>query len=129
MDFILVRNVHIATVGITLTLFLLRYAWMLQESPHLQARWVKIFPHVNDTVLLVSGIGLAVMIRQYPFVNAWLTAKLFALLAYIVLGTLALKRARNKMQRAASGLAALAVFAYLVMVAVSHSAAPWTFWQ
>lgn len=129
MDFVLVRDVHIAAVGITLTLFLLRYAWMLQASPHLQARWVKIVPHVNDTLLLASGIGLALMIRQYPFVNAWLTAKFFALLAYILLGTLALKRARSKAGRTASGLAALAVFAYLVMVAVSRSAAPWSVWQ
>lgn len=129
MDFVLVRSIHIATVGITLTLFLLRYAWMLGESPRLQARWVKIVPHVNDTVLLGSGIALALMIHQYPFVNAWLTAKLFALLAYISLGTLALKSARRKATRTASGLAALAVFAYLVMVAMSHSPAPWSTWQ
>ena len=129
MDFALVRDVHIATVGITLTLFLLRYAWMLQASPRLQARWVKILPHANDTLLLASGIGLALMIRQYPFVDAWLTAKFFALLAYILFGILALKRARSKAQRTASGLAALTVFAYLVMVAVSHNPAPWSVWQ
>ena len=129
MDFALVRSLHIATVGATLALFVLRYVWMLQESPRLQARWVKIVPHVNDSVLLASGIALALMIHQYPFVNAWLTAKLFALLAYIVLGTLALKRARGKATRAASGLAALAVFAYLVMVATSQNAAPWSAWR
>ena len=129
MDFALVRSLHIATVGATLALFLLRYAWMLRESPRLQARWVKIVPHVNDSVLLASGIALALMIHQYPFVNAWLTAKFFALLAYIALGTLALKRARGKATRATSGLAALAVFAYLVMVATSQNAAPWSAWR
>ena len=128
MDLLLVRNIHVFTVIVTLALFLLRFSWMLMEFPRLQVGWVKVLPHVNDTVLLASGIVLALMIRQYPFVNAWLTAKLLALLAYIALGALALKRARRKPVRAASGLAALAVFAYLVAVALSRSPAPWTTW-
>ena len=57
-------------------------------------------PHVNDTLLLTSGFGLAVMLGQYPCVNGWLTAKLVALIVYIVLGTVALKRGKTK--RAAS---------------------------
>ena len=36
------------------------------------------------------------MLHQYPATHAWLTAKVIGLLAYIVLGSLALKRGRTK---------------------------------
>ncbi|MGA9992928.1 MAG: SirB2 family protein [Thiobacillaceae bacterium] len=125
MDYGLVKLIHVSTVAITLPLFVLRGIWMTADSPRLQARWVKILPHVNDTILLASGIGLAVLLRQYPFVNGWLTAKLLALLAYIVLGTIALKRGKTRPIRITAFLLALAVFAYLVAVALTHQALPW----
>ncbi len=125
MDYGLVKLIHVGTVAITLPLFVLRGIWMTADSPRLQARWVKILPHVNDTILLASGIGLAVLLRQYPFVNGWLTAKLLALLAYIALGTIALKRGKTRPIRITAFLLALAVFAYLVAVALTHQVLPW----
>ena len=125
MDYSLLKLIHVSTVSITLPLFILRGIWMMADSPRLKARWAKILPHVIDTVLLASGIGLAVLLGQYPFVNGWLTAKLLALLAYIVLGTIALKRGKSKSVRITAFFVALAVFAYLVAVAVSHRALPW----
>ena len=124
MDYSLLKHIHVSTVTITFGLFVTRGVWMLAESPRLQARWVKILPHVNDATLLASGIGLAVLLRQYPFVNGWLTAKLIALLAYIGLGTVALKRGRTKPIRTTAFLLALAVFAYLVAVALTHNPLP-----
>jgi uncharacterized membrane protein SirB2 len=41
MPFLIVRNLHIATVVITFTLFVLRGFWMMAESPRLKARWVR----------------------------------------------------------------------------------------
>ena len=124
MAYALLKQLHLTTIAITLTLFVLRGAWMMADSPRLQARWVRIVPHINDTLLLVSGLSLAVLIRQYPLVNGWLTAKLFALIAYIVLGTLALKRGRTRRTRVAAWFAALLVFAYMVAVALSHDPLP-----
>ena len=124
MAYVLLKQLHLTTIGITLTLFLLRGAWMMRDSPRLKARWVRIVPHINDTLLLASGISLAVLIGQYPLVNGWLTAKLFALIAYIVLGTVALKRGKTKNQRIAAWLAALLVFGYMVAVAVAHDPLP-----
>lgn len=57
----------------------------------LQKKWVKITPHVIDTLLLFSALGLCVVINQYPFVNNWLTEKLFAVIAYIIMGYVCLK--------------------------------------
>jgi uncharacterized membrane protein SirB2 len=124
MSYLVLKNLHLATIAITLALFLLRGFWMMANSPRLQARWVRIVPHVNDTLLLASGIGLAVLIQQYPLVHGWLSAKFFALIAYIVLGTIALKRGKTRGQRIAAWIAALLVFGYMVVVAVAHDPLP-----
>lgn len=127
MAYSLLKPFHLATIAITLTLFLLRGVWMMADSPRLQARWVRIVPHVNDTLLLASGFSLAVLLGQYPLVNGWLTAKFFALILYIVLGTYALKRGKTRRRRIAAWVAALLVFGYMVAVAVTH--APFPFLQ
>lgn len=120
----LIKNLHLATIALSLALFILRGAWMMAGSRMLQARWVRIVPHLIDTLLLASGIGLAVLIQQYPLVHGWLTAKLLALILYIVLGTIALKRGKTKSQRIAAWIAALLVFGYMVTVAMVHDPFP-----
>jgi threonine/homoserine/homoserine lactone efflux protein len=68
---------------------------------------VRVVPHVNDTLLLVAAIGLSIVLQQYPFVHAWVTAKVLGLLAYIGLGMFALRRGRSKApaRRLLAGLA------------------------
>jgi len=124
MAYVALKNLHLATIALTLTLFVLRGAWMMADSSRLQARWVRIVPHVNDTLLLTSGISLAILMQQYPLVHGWLTAKFFALIAYIVLGTLALKRGKTKARRIAAWVAALLVFGYMAAVARAHDPFP-----
>ncbi|AAZ96897.1 putative membrane protein [Thiobacillus denitrificans ATCC 25259] len=124
MAYTLIKQIHLATIAITLALFLLRGFWMMAESKRLQARWVRIAPHVNDSLLLASGIALAVLLQQYPLVHGWLTAKFFALIAYILLGTVALKRGRTRGLRIAAWVLALLVFGYLVTVARTHDPLP-----
>jgi len=118
----LVKTIHIATVLLSISGFFIRGIWMMLDSPHLQQRWVKIVPHVNDTILLTSGIILAVMVQQYPFVHGWLTAKLIALLLYIGLGFATLRFGKTKRQKIITWLAALLVFAYMLGVARTHQA-------
>jgi len=124
MSYLAVKHVHVAAVALSFALFFIRGIWMMLDSPLLARRWVRILPHVNDTVLLVAGLTAAFMIRQYPFLDAWLTAKVFGLIAYIVLGTLGLKRARTRPARIGFWLAALGVFGYIVGVAVTKSPNP-----
>jgi uncharacterized membrane protein SirB2 len=124
MTYSLIKQLHLATIAVSLALFVLRGVWMMAGSSRLQARWVRIVPHVNDTLLLASGIGLAMLIQQYPLVHGWLTAKLLALILYIALGTVALKRGRTQGQRIAAWFAALLVFGYMVAVAVTHDPFP-----
>jgi uncharacterized membrane protein SirB2 len=125
MDYNALKAVHVGAVGVSLGLFLLRGAWMMAGSPLLQRRWVRIVPHVVDTVLLVSAIWLAIELRQAPFRAGWLTAKILGLLLYIVLGSVALKHGRTKVARIGAFAGALAVFAYIVAVARIKNAVPW----
>jgi uncharacterized membrane protein SirB2 len=64
------------------------------------------------------------MSRQYPFVSAWLTAKVLALVLYIGLGTIALKRGRSKRTRVAAWIAAQLVLLYIVSVAFTRDPLP-----
>ncbi len=120
MTYLAVKHLHMACAALTGALFLLRGAWMLADSPQLQRRWVRIVPHVIDTVLLASALVMVVWSRQYPFAQNWLTAKLFALIVYIGLGTVTLKRGNTKRVRATAFIGALLVFAYIVKVAVTR---------
>jgi len=124
MAYSLLKSLHLTTIALTLALFVLRGVWMMASSPRLQARWVRIVPHINDSLLLASGISLAVLMQQYPLVHGWLTAKFFALILYIVLGTFALKRGKTRGQRIAAWVAALLVFGYMVAVAIAHDPFP-----
>lgn len=119
---------HMALAALSVALFSLRGCWMLLESPLGQARWTRVVPHVVDTVFLATGIWLAVRIDQYPFVQPWLTAKVFGLVAYIILGSIALKRGRTRAIRAAAFVAALAVFAYIAGVARARHPLSWGLW-
>ncbi len=119
--YLTVKLIHQTTAVLTISGFMLRGWWMIRESPLLQHRLTRTLPHINDTVFLLAGIMLAVMLRQYPFSHAWLTAKVLGLLAYIVLGSLALKRAPRKSVRIGCFLLALLTFSWVVSVALTRS--------
>lgn len=126
MDYAVVKTVHLSCVVITYVLFFVRGVWMINDSPLLQRRWVRIVPHVNDTLLLGAAITLTLMIKQYPLTDAWLTAKAIGLVAYIGLGTLAMRPGRARGVRIAAWLTAQVVFFYIVAVALTHNPMPWT---
>ena len=80
MDYASLKIVHVSCVAASYALFVVRGIWKMRESTLLQQRWVRIVPHVVDTILLASAVALAVPSRQYPFVDGWLTAKAMGLL-------------------------------------------------
>lgn len=120
--YLAVKHLHVATVVVSGSLFLLRGLWMTADSPRLRQSWVRVVPHINDTVLLASAIALCVMIGQYPFVQGWLTAKVLLLVFYIGLGMFALHFGRTRRVRVTAWLAALLVFIGIVLIALSGHA-------
>jgi uncharacterized membrane protein SirB2 len=121
MDYLLLKHFHMTCAALSGTFFFVRGQWMLASSPMLQRRWVKTVPHIVDSLLLASAIGLAMWSHQYPGQMPWLTAKLCALVAYILLGAVALKYGRTKSIRVLAYLAALATFGYIVAAAVTKN--------
>ena len=99
----------------------MRGLWMLSDSPRLNLRWVRVVPHLVDTLLLGSAIALAVIGAQYPLAQDWLTAKLIGLLVYILCGMMALRRGKSKTTRGMFFIAALLAFTYIVSVAITRS--------
>lgn len=114
------RHLHIGCAVLSIGLFALRGALMLADSPWQRNAVLRYLPHVVDTVLLMSALMLTTVIRQYPFSTDWLTAKVVLLVAYIGLGSLALRRGRTKAVRVAALVGALLAVGYLVTVARAH---------
>lgn len=119
-----IKGVHVWAITLSITLFLLRAGLMLARSPHLDAPVLRYAPHVVDTVLLTSALMLTTIVHQYPFVNGWLTAKVLGLVAYVVLGSIALRRGRTYRTRVLALAGALASVAYIVATALHHDANP-----
>lgn len=119
------HGIHLLAVLLTLVLFVIRGVWMLADSAMLHRKWVRITPHIVDTVLLVSALYLAIAHWGWPMTpHGWITAKIVALLVYIGLGVIAIKRGPTKAVRGGAFAAALLVFAYIMQTAVTKTALP-----
>jgi len=118
--YLAVKYVHVISVVLSVTGFFLRGILMMRDSPLLGARWIRVVPHINDTVLLVAALSLAAMSGQYPFMVDWVTAKVLGVIAYIILGALALRDATTRRMRIICWLASLAVFGWIVSVALTR---------
>jgi len=123
MKFSVLLHLHVTCVILSISLFVLRGT--LQVIGYHWYRWkiLRWLPHMVDTLLLASAIGLAVILRQYPFVADWLTAKITALVVYVLLGRQALRDGQSHSYNGWFFLAALLVVAYIVGVALTRSAA------
>ena len=119
--FTLTKTLHLLTAFTSISFFAVRAVWMLQESLRLSERWVRVAPHVVDTVLFITGVALVVQTDRWPL-PGWLVAKLTALVVYVVLGSLALRRAPTRDLRIASLVGALVAFCVVVMVALTRFA-------
>ena len=126
MNLLLVKIIHITCAVTSYTLFFLRGVWLMQGSPIMRQRWVKVVPHIMDTLLLVSAVTLAVGTRQYPGEDAWLTAKVTGLVFYIGIGMMAFRFGRTSRTRITAWVVAQLVFLYIVAVALTHNPLPFS---
>lgn len=117
------KHSHMALALLSLISFVTRSYWAAKASHLLEKKWVKICPHIIDTFLLLSAIGLIFIIKVYPFTaaGAWLTAKIIALVVYIIFATLTLKKAKTSFSRLVFFSIALFSFAYIGYTAKAHT--------
>lgn len=123
--YVQVKAVHIAAVIASGSVFLLRGLLLQAGSSTRPGRWAMAAPvryasYAIDSVLLTAALMLVTMLPHAMFANGWLIAKLSLLVAYVVLGTFALKRGRTPGVRLGCFIAALIVFTCIVTVAHTH---------
>jgi uncharacterized membrane protein SirB2 len=119
--FALLKVVHMSCAFASLAGFTLRGYWLLTEHPLLQQRLTKTLPHVVDTLLLGSAIGMLLIWKVSPLETPWLTAKVLALLMYIALGMIALRFGKTKTVRLCAWSGAMLSVAYIISVAFTKS--------
>lgn len=123
LDYGTLKTVHQVAVTLSIAGFLVRGIASLMNASWVRTRSARTWPHLVDSVLLVSALMLAWMLRLDPRAAPWLTAKILALLLYIALGYVALRPGRPRPVRAVAWLAALVTFGYIVSVALSKNPA------
>lgn len=123
-DILTIKYFHITFAVLTATGMLVRGRWRFTDAEKLTRRWVKTLPHINDTLLFTTGLLMVIHFHWRPFEIPWLTAKLTALLAYIILGGIALRRGGPTAVRAMAWGAALLVLAYIFSVALTKQPLP-----
>jgi len=120
--FFYLKCIHVSCALLSVSGFALRGYWRLVGHPAARHRLTRVLPHVIDTLLLASAVGMLVLWGVSPFAFAWLTAKLAALLLYIGLGMVVMRCANSQALRLTAYVAALAVAIYMISVACSKSA-------
>ena len=115
-----IKWVHIAAVIASGALFLLRGIAVQAGARWAMAAPLRYLSYSIDTVLLTAALMLVTILPGAMFGNGWLTMKLCLLVVYVMLGTFALKRGRTPRTRLICFVAALAVYAFIISVAIEH---------
>ncbi len=120
----ILKLAHVACVVISGTLFVYRYARLRIHPNQALPKALKVLPHINDTALLLFAVGMLSVIGLNPFTTPWLLAKIVALLVYIALGAICMRSLPGSRRQTVSFVAALSVFAYIVLVGLSKQINP-----
>lgn len=114
------KHLHMTLAVLSISLFTLRFIWTLSNSSKLQAKWIKITPHIIDTLLLIIGVVMVVQYSINPIEKLWLGEKLLAVFAYIFTGYFTLKLARNKPMQIIGYLGAMGWVMLIVRLAMTR---------
>lgn len=120
--YLIFKHLHMTLALVSIIGFMVRGQLVFRQHPLLNNKWLRIAPHVIDTMLLSAAIYLAYSLRLWPWEAAWLGAKVVALVVYILLGTLVIKRKGSLGQQKLTYVAAILVFFYIAAVAITKSA-------
>jgi uncharacterized membrane protein SirB2 len=115
-----IKMLHVTAVLCSGALFFVRGLMVLNNRNVAMAAPVRYLSYVIDTVLLAAALLLVALLPSAVFDNGWLLEKIGLLLVYIVLGSFALKRARDKNSQAVCFVAAVSVYAFIYSVARAH---------
>jgi uncharacterized membrane protein SirB2 len=121
----LLKLIHVSCAALSISGFFYRGMLKFYAPQRLQRKWLKITPHVVDTLLLVSAIMLMVQESLYPTTQPWILTKIILLVFYIGLGLMTLRFAKTRRVALLSFVLAVLCFGYIVAVALTRQ--PWPF--
>lgn len=116
------KHLHVTFAVLSILFFIVRSYWSVVGSPRLHSGFVRVAPHVIDTLLLLAGIYLA---SVFGWHHTWIAAKIVGLILYIVVGSVAIKRGKTPQTRAIAAVAAVVIFLYIVGVAITKQPMSW----
>ena len=99
-DYVTLKLAHQICVAISLPLYFLRLGLALRYHRRPQAMLARSFPHLVDSLLLLTGVSLMLITGWSPLLHSWLGAKLLLLVLYILVGGVALRCAYQRDARA-----------------------------
>lgn len=117
----MLKHLHMMLAVISITLFTLRFIWLMTSSDKQRYLRVQRSTYVIDSLLLVIGLTMAVQLSISPLEQWWFAEKLIAILAYIFTGYYTLKIARNRTMRIFGYLGAMGWVMLVVRLAMTKS--------
>lgn len=119
------KHIHISTVSISLLLFISRAILLFSQSPRLHHPALRVLPHLNDTILLLSAISMLVVAELIPNgENIWLLAKIIAMVVYIMLGMTLFKWAKSMLTKQLVFILALLTYGYIIHTGIYKTINP-----
>ena len=115
------KATHMSCALASFALFFTRGIWMFSHPERLKRARIRIVPHVIDSLLMLSAIGLVAVTQQYPGELVWLNVKIACLLLYIGLGMAAFRFLKDRRWKFIAWALALVTFTYIVLVAVKRT--------
>lgn len=112
------KHSHALLAVISILLFQFRF-WAFAVKARRPGKFYKISPHVIDTLLLATGITVAVLVGFTLGNSPWLLTKIVALFFYVGFGVLAMRGGGQK--RWLGYILATLTFFYIAAVAVTKN--------
>jgi uncharacterized membrane protein SirB2 len=120
-----IKQFHIFIALLSGSLFAVRGAFALAGARWPRALPVKWLSYAIDTTLLTAALMLLTILPWAMFANGWLLVKIALIVAYVVLGVLAMRPNRERRVRARYYAAALLAFAAIYGIARAHHPLGW----
>ncbi len=120
-----IKQFHIVVALLSGSLFALRGGFALAGARWPRALPVRWLSYAIDTSLLTAAMMLLTILPWAMFANGWLLAKIAMIVAYVVLGVLAMRPQRSRRERSLFYAAALLAFAAIYGIARAHHPLGW----
>lgn len=121
--YVWIRHFHMGMAYLTIMLFVFRGLYRLTAGEGINLCVRKITDRISygvDTLLLVMGILLLMILQLNPMTTSWLSSKLGFLVAYVILGVFAFRQHFSMAKRWVSFALAIGCWVLMLLTAKKH---------